>query len=122
VEEAISEAVIRKCPKCKKPIIKSDGCNKIRCACGAFMCYVCQKAIKDYSHFCQTAHCTHPPKSCKKCPLYTKAEEDDARAMREAGYAAAEKVKMENEANRQGQKNPADVDVDVDVESILRAK
>lgn len=84
------------------------------------MCYVCQKAIKDYSHFCQVPHCTHVAEKCRGCPLYTKAEEDDARAMREAGYAAAERVKKENEANRQSLKNTAEVDVDV--ESILRAK
>lgn len=122
VEEAITEAVIRKCPKCKKPIIKSDGCNKIRCACGAYMCYLCQRAIRDYTHFCQTPHCTHQ-KGCRKCPLYTKAEEDDARAMRAAGYAAAEEVKKQSAQNAAvNNNNKKAAEVDVDVESILRTK
>jgi TRIAD3 protein (E3 ubiquitin-protein ligase RNF216) len=29
VEDAMSEALIRKCPKCAKPYIKDSGCNKI---------------------------------------------------------------------------------------------
>ena len=33
VEEAMSKAVIRKCPTCQKPFLKLGGCNKIRCGC-----------------------------------------------------------------------------------------
>lgn len=101
VEEAITAAKIRKCPKCGKGFIKSDGCNKVRCGCGIHVCYVCRIAINNYNHFCQTPHCEH--KKCKKCPLYTKSEEDDERAMKEAGLKAAKSQ-----------------DVDVDVESILK--
>jgi TRIAD3 protein (E3 ubiquitin-protein ligase RNF216) len=92
VEEAITQAKIRRCPnpRCKQPFVKSDGCNKVACACGTLVCYVCRKAIKSYSHFCQTPHCTHA--ECNNCPLWTKAEEDDARAMREAGLQAASQV------------------------------
>lgn len=90
VEEAISAAKIRSCPKCKKAYIKSDGCNKISCGCGSKSCYVCRKQISDYAHFCQTPHCNHV--SCGKCPLHTNDAEDDARAMREAGLAAAARV------------------------------
>jgi hypothetical protein len=104
VEEAITAAKIRECPTCKKNFIKSDGCNKIRCGCGAFICYVCRKKISDYSHFCQTPHCDHS--KCTKCALYTDAEQDDLRAMREAGLHAAEQHK---EAN-------------IDVEQIIAAK
>jgi TRIAD3 protein (E3 ubiquitin-protein ligase RNF216) len=35
VEEAMSEAKIRKCPKCKKRFVKESGCNKMTCTCGA---------------------------------------------------------------------------------------
>ena len=33
VEEAMTNAVIRRCPRlsCRKPFVKSDGCNKITC-------------------------------------------------------------------------------------------
>jgi TRIAD3 protein (E3 ubiquitin-protein ligase RNF216) len=106
VEEAITNATIRKCPKCSQGFIKSDGCNKIRCGCGAFVCYVCRAKIKDYSHFCQTPHCEH--QTCRKCPLYTKSEEDDERAMREAGLSAAKQVQTEASA------------VQIDVDSILK--
>ena len=119
VEEAISDAVIRKCPKCKQSIIKSDGCNKMRCSCGAFMCYICQVEIQNYSHFCQTPHCTHQP-NCGKCMLYSNAAEDDLRAMREAGYAAVERIKKGNATDNPGKKGATELDVDV--EGILSAK
>lgn len=35
-------------------------------------------------------HCNH--KKCGKCVLYTNADEDDERAMREAGFEAAATV------------------------------
>jgi hypothetical protein len=44
---------------------------------------------------------------CKACPLHTKTEEDDERAMREAAIHAARNEEKENK-------------VQVDVESILR--
>jgi len=108
VEEAISAAKIRNCPKCKKAFIKSDGCNKMRCGCGVYVCYVCRSVITGYEHFCQTPHCQHG--NCKKCPLWTKAEEDDLRAMREAGIQAAEQVQAEI-------KDPS---LKIDVDTILK--
>lgn len=115
VEEAISAAKIRKCPnpKCGKSFIKSDGCNKMRCSCGTLVCYVCRQRIRDYSHFCQTAHCDH--KTCGKCRLYTNAEQDDALAMKEAGLKAASEVKAGT-----GAECGAAGSVDIDVDSILK--
>ncbi|KAK2751470.1 hypothetical protein FQN55_000745 [Onygenales sp. PD_40] len=58
VEEAMSEALIRTCPKCKVKIVKEDGCNKMSCVkCRTMMCYVCKKDItkEGYSHFGRTA-------------------------------------------------------------------
>ena len=40
-----------KCPKCRAPIDKFDGCNKVACICGCLLCYVCGNAIKGYEHF-----------------------------------------------------------------------
>ncbi|TFK63806.1 hypothetical protein BDN72DRAFT_775474 [Pluteus cervinus] len=52
VEEAMSQALVRNCPKCKKPFIKELGCNKMPCPyCGTFSCYVCRQEINGYGHF-----------------------------------------------------------------------
>jgi len=61
--------------------------------CKTYICYGCRSEItKDigYKHFCQTPHCQH--KRCYKCPLYSNAEEDDARASREAGLKAVQSL------------------------------
>ena len=116
VEEAISAAKIRKCPKCKTSFLKSDGCNKMSCPCGVKMCYICREQLvkhNPYGHFCQTPHCQH--KRCGKCTLYSNAEEDDERAMREAGINAAEAYKKEV------RKEDESMDVQIDVETILRS-
>jgi hypothetical protein len=78
VEEAMSVAIIRKCPTCSQQFVKlAGGCNNVRCGCGTEVCYICQKAIRGYAHF-----------SLNKCKLFTNIDEDDARARREAGLAA----------------------------------
>jgi hypothetical protein len=61
--------------------------------CSTWICYVCRLEIPkavSYKHFCQTPHCQHA--RCGGCPLYSNAEEDDARASREAGLKAVEKL------------------------------
>ena len=54
MEEKMTEALLRRCPKCKLPIIKDGGCNKVVCTqCGCYVCDVCGKDIsrEGYSHF-----------------------------------------------------------------------
>lgn len=53
LEEARTAALLKKCPKCNVPIIKEDGCNRLRCPCGGIMCDYCGKEITStgYSHF-----------------------------------------------------------------------
>ena len=46
LEEQMSEAIMRRCPKCKTPLIKNQGCNKLTCNCGGKLCYVCKIPIK----------------------------------------------------------------------------
>jgi hypothetical protein len=59
VEEAMTNALVRKCNNCGKSFLKEDGCNKMRCACGHQQCFVCSVDVVDYSHFDNGA-----------CPLY----------------------------------------------------
>ena len=60
VEEARSNATIRKCPKCKAQILKIEGCNKMACTrCHTYFCYVCKADLTSYgenpySHFSPT--------------------------------------------------------------------
>lgn len=51
IENKMSEALLKKCYQCGKSFVKSDGCNKITCPCGAKQCYLCGEAVTDYSHF-----------------------------------------------------------------------
>jgi hypothetical protein len=118
IEEALSEAKMRTCPGCKQKFIKSDGCNKMSCPCGLKICYVCRAPLdkkNPYSHFCQTAHCTH--ESCGKCKLHSNDEEDDQQAMREAGITAAERYK--EEIRKEGGRDTSTGEVNFDVDQML---
>ncbi|KAF8621904.1 hypothetical protein AX15_007400 [Amanita polypyramis BW_CC] len=37
----------KKCPTCSVWIQKTDGCNHVRCRCGAHMCWICGRAFND---------------------------------------------------------------------------
>ncbi|XP_022243211.1 E3 ubiquitin-protein ligase RNF14-like isoform X2 [Limulus polyphemus] len=61
-EELISVYCIskttRKCPQCKVPIEKQNGCNKVICSqCKTFMCWGCGKKINSYAHFDTNSKC-----------------------------------------------------------------
>jgi len=56
LNSALSNLFINKytklCPKCKAPIIKAGGCNKIICKkCEIFFCWLCLQQIQGYEHF-----------------------------------------------------------------------
>ena len=67
IEEARSDSVMRKCPKCGVRIVKEYGCNKVVCtSCRCIMCYICKADISagkggGYEHFNQPG---------AKCKLY----------------------------------------------------
>ncbi|XP_068238259.1 uncharacterized protein [Palaemon carinicauda] len=87
LENKMTEAMVRECWKCKKRFIKADGCNKMRCSCGAMMCYICKKAIKGYEHFEDNP----VPINKNKCPLWSNSEKIHAEEVRDA----AKKLKDE---------------------------
>ncbi|KDQ54307.1 hypothetical protein JAAARDRAFT_38467 [Jaapia argillacea MUCL 33604] len=52
IEEAMSKALMRNCPKCGKGFIKESGCNKMVCPhCATMSCYVCRNIITGYEHY-----------------------------------------------------------------------
>jgi len=89
VEEAMSDAVVRHCPKCKTAFVKSDGCNKITCyKCGTMSCYICRKVISGYGHF-KGYSGSNPPKSTEKfCYTFDAIEDREDEIAKEAGDAA----------------------------------
>ncbi|UJR37235.1 hypothetical protein I4U23_029944 [Adineta vaga] len=59
IEEHVTEAMIRKCPRCTQRFYKVEGCNKMTCSsCGLFICYVCRETINGYDHFTNNEKCT----------------------------------------------------------------
>lgn len=99
VEQAMSMAVKRVCPKCNASFVKTAGCNKMTCQCGYKMCYVCRRDIggkegddAGYQHFCQHFRPQgdgSPCQSCKKCNLWQKEDTE----------AVLQKAKEEVERN-----------------------
>lgn len=71
VEQAMSMAIKRVCPRCSMSFVKTAGCNKLTCPCGYKMCYVCRKDIgaqdEGYQHFCQHFRPEGDGRQCKEC-------------------------------------------------------
>ncbi|KAI0200002.1 hypothetical protein F4808DRAFT_174473 [Astrocystis sublimbata] len=87
VEEAMTEALVRRCNNCKNPFVKLDGCNKIRCTkCGTMQCDVCRKTIKDYSHFNDPRRGGKPG----QCPLFDESQGRYEKEVKEAQKKMAE--------------------------------
>lgn len=107
VEEAMTQARVRECPRCHTRFYKTEGCNKMTCSCGAFICYCCREDItkQRYEHFCKVPHCRH--NNCGKCKLFTDSVEDDRRAMLDAGLKTLKEFEAEEkEATEQGDNLP----------------
>ena len=98
VEEARTEALLRTCPKCNVKIIKEDGCNKVICPCGGWLCDYCGKDItKDgYNHFEGGVNGTRPATATRKCPTYDDLQIRRKANLEEAEAEALKKVRTEN--------------------------
>ena len=93
IENKMSEALIRKCWKCTKPYVKTDGCNKMTCSCGAKMCYLCHQPVKDYGHF--YGHGGEPGPG-KTCPLWSNNEDVHERDVARGANEAKIEMAVEN--------------------------
>lgn len=98
VEQRMSEAYIRYCPECAKPIVKIEGCNLLTCTCGAHMCHICKKHLSRdkhtaYQHFIDPPGTRHtvpvPGESGKKgCQLWENSPEEDKIRVKKARLEA----------------------------------
>lgn len=94
VEEAMSEALIRKCNKCGTPFVKDEGCNKMTCTrsgCHNIQCYVCSKSCT-YSHFNDT---TRGGKA-GNCPLFESTSERHDEEVKKAEKEALDKIRADH--------------------------
>jgi len=106
VEEALSKALMRTCPKCKQNIIKDYGCNKMTCTqCGTVFCYICQVAVTGYDHFDQGPGVRQRDGS--KCPLY----DGSSRITEQMEAAAKEAAKKYTDENPDVGENELKVEV-----------
>lgn len=100
VEQAMSMAIKRVCPRCNTSFVKNAGCNKLTCPCGYKMCYVCRADLSDegYRHFCDHFRPDGDPRPCKECDRCNLWESEDTdRVLQEAREEAERKWKaMEN--------------------------
>lgn len=89
VEQAMSLAIKRVCPRCNTSFVKSSGCNKLTCPCGYKMCYVCRKDIGEadygtgegYRHFCDHFRPEGDGSPCKECDRCNLWEQEDTDAV-----------------------------------------
>ncbi|KAM8934684.1 E3 ubiquitin-protein ligase RNF216 [Pelodytes ibericus] len=84
IEEKMTAARVRKCHVCATGLIKSEGCNRMSCRCGAQMCYLCRTSISGYDHFCQHPHSPGAPcRECTRCSLWTDPSQDDEKLIQD---------------------------------------
>lgn len=94
IEEAMSEALIRKCNKCGTPFVKEEGCNKMTCTrngCFNVQCYICSKSC-NYDHF------NDPQRGGRvgNCPLFESTQQRHDDDVRKAEKDALERIRAEH--------------------------
>ena len=97
VEEAMTSALLKICPKCKVPILKDGGCNKLVCSqCRCYVCDYCGKDItkESYGHF--DPNNGQNPATKKKCPTTDPDYLRNKERIEKAEKEAMAKVRQEN--------------------------
>ncbi|KAI0457516.1 hypothetical protein F5B21DRAFT_463500 [Xylaria acuta] len=101
VEQAMSMAIKRVCPRCSTSFVKTAGCNKLTCPCGYKMCYVCRKDIgapsEGYQHFCQHFRPEGDGRQCRECNKCNLWEAENTDAILRKAKANAERRWRETE-------------------------
>lgn len=98
LEDAMSEALVKKCNKCKTPFIKSDGCNKITCTkCRNIQCYICSEDCVATATGGTYAHFNDPSRGGKagQCQLFDDTETRHQEVVNAAQKAAIAKIQAE---------------------------
>ncbi|KAI0031734.1 hypothetical protein K488DRAFT_33878, partial [Vararia minispora EC-137] len=117
VEEAMTKALTRNCPKCQKGIHFVPQCNKMTCpSCKTLSCYVCRQVVTGYEHFNVPPHAPGPSKG-RKCPLWDHVETRHADEVAQAAKRAKEEYQAKNP-----EANDADLHVDLPITPNLRPR
>ncbi|EFX02916.1 ring finger protein [Grosmannia clavigera kw1407] len=114
VEQAMSMAIKRVCPRCHTSFVKTVGCNKLTCPCGYRMCYVCRRDISGndgpdagYRHFCDHFRPHGDGRACNQCRKCNLWETEDTEAVLAAAREEAERKWMETERRELSQSERA---------------
>lgn len=93
VEQAMSMAIKRVCPRCNTSFVKNAGCNKLTCPCGYKMCYVCRADLSEegYRHFCDHFRPDGDPTPCRECDRCNLWESEDTEQVLQAAREEAER-------------------------------
>lgn len=93
VEQAMSLAVKRVCPRCNMSFVKNAGCNKLTCPCGYKMCYVCRADLTEegYRHYCDHFRPDGDPRPCTECDRCNLWESEDTEEVLRQARDEAEK-------------------------------
>lgn len=95
----MTEALLRKCPKCQTAILKEYGCNKMTCTtCRTLFCFVCKVAIAGYQHFQGQGGAAASGSKDAKCPLWDDTATRQYNEVEEARKAAVEELKKNQDA------------------------
>ncbi|KAM0814714.1 hypothetical protein AB5N19_00504 [Seiridium cardinale] len=117
VEQAMSMAIKRVCPRCNTSFVKTAGCNKLTCPCGYKMCYVCRKDIgsstEGYQHFCQHFRPEGDGRQCKECAKCNLWEAEDTEAILREAKSEAEGKWRETEQRELSEAEKAYLDTGV---------
>ncbi|KAI0632604.1 hypothetical protein C8Q77DRAFT_1118443 [Trametes polyzona] len=109
IEEAMTRALMRNCPKCQKAFVKEMGCNKMTCPnCSALSCYVCRQLITGYEHFANPPPYTGRPDP-NKCPLWDASVE----GRHSDEVTAAAKAAIEEYKRAHPEVNEKDLEIDL---------